>query len=58
MTSAQLAEVVKRLDEATKRQDEYNKQYLSNLCNTRPTDSCVSASLSDAPVPKVRYWTI
>ena len=48
MTSAQLAEVMKRLDEVTKLQDEYNKHYLSNLCNTKPTDSSVSASLSDA----------
>ena len=47
MTSGQLAEVTKRLNEVTKRQDEYNKQYLSNLCNIRPTDSSVSASLSD-----------
>ena len=48
MTSAQLAEVMKKLDEVSKRQDEYNNQYLSNSCNTRPTDSFVPASFSDA----------
>ena len=48
MTSAQLADVMKRLDDASKRQDEYSKQYLSNLCNTRPTDSSVPASFSDS----------
>ena len=52
------AEVNKRLDEVTKRQDEHNKQYLSNLCNTRPTDSVVSVSLSDATVAKVCDWMI
>ena len=48
MTSAQLAEVMKKLDEVSKRQDEYNNQYLSNSYNTRPTDSSVAASFSDA----------
>ena len=48
MTSAQLAEVMKKLDEVSKRQDEYNNQYLSNSYNTKPTDSSVPASFSDA----------
>ena len=48
MTSAQLAEVMKRLDEVTKRQDEYSMQYLSNSCNIKPTGNSVSDSLSDA----------
>ena len=48
MISAQLAKVMKRLDEVSKRQDEYNNQYLSNSYNTRPTDSSVPASFSDA----------
>ena len=48
MTSAQLAEVMKWLDEVSKRQDEYNKQDFSNSCNTKPTDSSVPASFSDA----------
>ena len=48
MTSAQLAEVMKKLDEVSKRQDEYNNQYLSYSYNTKPTDSSVPASFSDA----------
>ena len=48
MTLAQLAEVMKKLDEVSKRQDEYNNHYLSNSYNTRLTDSSVSASFSDA----------
>ena len=49
MTSAQLAEAMKRLDEVTTQQeDENNKQYLSNSCNTRPKDSSVPASFSNA----------
>ena len=37
-----------RGNEVPKHQDEYNKQYLSNSCNTRVTDSSVPASFSDA----------
>ena len=48
MTSAQLAEEMKMLDDVPKRQNEYNKQYLSNSCNIRLTDSSVPASFSDA----------
>ena len=48
MTSALLAEVMMRLDEVSKRQDEYNNQYLCSSCNTRPTDSSVPASFSNA----------
>ena len=47
MTSARL-EVMKRLDKVSKRQDEYNKQYMSNSCKTRPKDSSVPAFFSDA----------
>ena len=46
MISAQLAKVMMMLDEVSKRQDEYNNQYLSNSYNTRPTDSSVPASFS------------
>ena len=48
MTSAQLAEEMKMLDEVPKRQNEYNKQYLSNSCNIGLTDSSVPTSFSDA----------
>ena len=48
MTSAQLAKVMKKLDEVSKRQNEYNNQYLSNSYNTRPTNSSVPASFSVA----------
>ena len=48
MTSAQVAEVIKKLDKVTKRHDEYNKHYLAISCIIRPTDSSVPASLSDA----------
>ena len=48
MTSAQLEEVMKTLDEVSKHQDEYNNQYLFNSRCTKPTDSSVSTSLSEA----------
>ena len=48
MTSAQLAEVMKKLDKVLKRQDEYNNQYVFNSYSTWPRDSSVPASFSDA----------
>ena len=39
---------MQKLDEVTKQQDQHSKQYLSNSCKTRSTDSFVPASFSNA----------
>ena len=47
MSSEQMEEVLKKLNEVTKRQDEYSKLYLSNSCDVKSTDSTGPVSVSE-----------